>query len=75
VKEFMSHEASKEKYADGVTFQIGSIAMVANTGTAIDAPSHRYEHADDVSALPLKATANLDAIVARLTGHCHTDQE
>ncbi len=40
--DFLSREASQEKYAEGTTFHIGKIDMVANTGTYIDSPFHRY---------------------------------
>ncbi|MFZ0012737.1 MAG: cyclase family protein, partial [Acidimicrobiia bacterium] len=38
----MSREDSRESYAEGVEFHIGAIDMVANTGTYVDAPFHRY---------------------------------
>ena len=38
----LSYVASYEVYADGTEFQIGRIDMVANTGTYVDVPSHRY---------------------------------
>ncbi len=68
VTEHLSHDASRGKYADGVTFQIGRIDMVANTGTAVDAPFHRFPKGDDVSSLPLAATANLKSVLVRLVG-------
>ncbi len=40
--DFLSREASRARYAPGVEFQIGKIEMVANTGTYVDAPFHRY---------------------------------
>lgn len=40
--DFLSREASQEKYAEGTTFHIDKIDMVANTGTYIDSPFHRY---------------------------------
>jgi len=67
----LSREASRANYAPGTTFRIGRIEMVANTGTYIDAPSHRWEGEADVAALPLEGVADLEAIVVqgtRLTG-------
>jgi len=61
----LSREASKEHYTDGATFQIGKIEMVANTGTYIDAPFHRYEEGADLSGLELSSIAHLDGIVLR----------
>ena len=62
----LSREASKDYYADGTTFQIGKIEMVANTGTYIDSPFHRYEDGKDLSELPLESLADLDAVVFRV---------
>ncbi len=64
----LSHAESRARYADGVSFQIGRIDMVANSGTAIDAPFHRYPGQPDVSALPLAAIADVDAVVVHLQG-------
>jgi len=61
--DFLSREASRTHYAGGVTFQIGKIEMVANTGTYIDAPFHRYADGKDLAGLPLESLADLDAVV------------
>lgn len=58
----------RDPYAEGVTLQIGRVEMVANTGTAIDAPYHRYPKMTDVADLPISAVADLDGIVIRLQG-------
>ncbi len=63
--EYLSREASKQQYAEGTTFQIGKIDMVANTGTYIDAPFHRYAEGQDLSELDLTAVANLEGVVFR----------
>ncbi len=42
---------------DDHAFQIGRIDMVANTGTYIDAPFHRYADGDDLAALALETFA------------------
>ena len=63
VCDFLSREASRKHYAEGTTFQIGRIEMVANTGTYLDSPFHRYSHGRDVSQLPLEKLANLEAVV------------
>jgi kynurenine formamidase len=65
VCDFLSREASRKLYAPGTEFHIGRIDMVANTGTYLDAPSHRYADGIDVSELPLERLANLDAVVVR----------
>ena len=61
--DYLSREASRGRYAPGVEFQIGKIEMVANTGTYLDAPSHRYATGKDLSQLPLASLAGLDAVV------------
>ena len=63
--DYMSREASRGKYAAGVEFQIGKIEMVANTGTYVDAPFHRFADGKDLSALALEALANIEALVIR----------
>jgi len=65
VCDFLSREASRARYAPGVEFQIGRIDMVANTGTYVDAPFHRYAGGKDLAALPLESLAGLDAVVVR----------
>lgn len=64
--DWMSREASRAKYAAGTEFQIGKIEMVANTGTYVDSPFHRYETGKDLSELPLEALADLDCVVVRV---------
>ena len=63
--DYWSRSASAEKYDDGSTFQIGRIDMVANTGTYVDSPFHRYAEGKDLSELPLESLAELDAVVVR----------
>ena len=68
VCDFLSREASGTRYAAGTTFQIGRIDLVANTGTYLDSPFHRYEDGRDISQLTLDELADLDAVLVRLTG-------
>jgi len=65
ISDYLSRERSKGRYAPGVEFQIGKIEMVANTGTYIDSPFHRYARGKDLAGLDLNAIANLDGIVVR----------
>ena len=60
--DYLSREDSAKFYAPGTTFQIGKIEMVANTGTYIDCPFHRYEHGKDLSEVELNCFTDLDAI-------------
>jgi kynurenine formamidase len=68
VCDFLSRQASASHYSPGTTFQIGRIDMVANTGTYIDAPFHRFVDGHDIAQLGLPQLADLDAVVVRLTG-------
>jgi kynurenine formamidase len=61
--DFLSREASRGRYGPGVEFHIGKIEMVANTGTYVDSPFHRYADGKDLAGLPLESLADLDAIV------------
>jgi arylformamidase len=63
--DYLSREASRGRYGPGVEFQIGKIEMVANTGTYLDSPFHRYAGGKDLSHLPLDSLANLEAVVIR----------
>lgn len=67
--DYLSREASKQFYEEGTTFQIGKIEMVANTGTYIDCPFHRYEDGKDLSEVGLEAFAELDGVVIRVSHH------
>ena len=66
VCDYLGREASRSRYAAGTEFQIGKIEMVANTGTYVDSPFHRYPQGKDLASLPLESLANLDCIVARV---------
>ena len=63
--DYLSREASRERYAPGTEFHIGKIEMVANTGTYIDCPFHRYADGKDLSDVGLEAFADLDGILIR----------
>ena len=63
VSDHLSRKDSEGRYAPGTTFHIARIEMVANTGTYIDAPSHRWEDGPDISQLQLAQIANLDTMV------------
>ena len=63
--DYWTRAASAEKYDDGSSFQIGRIDMVANTGTYVDSPFHRYAEGKDLADLPLESLADLDGLVVR----------
>lgn len=59
---------SHDHYAEGTEFQIGRIEMVANTGTYIDTPAHRYRDGHDLEGLKLERISNLPGLVVRASG-------
>ena len=63
ISDHLSREASRGHYAEGTTFQIGRIEMVANKGTYIDAPFHRHVDGKDLSQFDLESIANLNGLV------------
>jgi kynurenine formamidase len=63
--DFWDREGSAANYDDGSSFQIGRIDMVANTGTYLDSPFHRYAEGKDLSQLPLESLTDLPGIVVR----------
>ena len=65
---YLSREASAERYPPGTTFHIGRIDLVANTGTYLDAPSHRFADGDDLAALPLERCVDLDTVLVAAAG-------
>ena len=63
--DFWSREDSAAFYDDGSSFHIGRIDMIANTGTYLDAPFHRWEDGDDIGAVGLERLAALPGMVIR----------
>ena len=68
ISDVVSREASRDHYAPGTEFHIGSIQLCANTGTYLDSPFHRYADGTDLAGLPLERLADLDAVVVDVTG-------
>jgi arylformamidase len=62
ISDYMSREESRHHYAEGTEFQIGRIDMVANTGTYLDTPFHRYEDGHDLAGLTLERMADLQGV-------------
>jgi kynurenine formamidase len=60
---YLSREDSRARYAEGTEFHIAKIEMVANTGTYLDAPSHRYANGVDLAGLPLESLVGLPGVV------------
>jgi kynurenine formamidase len=65
ISDHLSREESRKHYAEGTEFHIGRIEMVANTGTYLDSPFHRYADGPDLSELPLSTLADLEGVCLR----------
>lgn len=63
ISDYLSREASPARYGPGTEFHIGRISMVANTGTYLDSPFHRFAGATDVAGLSLDRVADLDGVL------------
>jgi arylformamidase len=63
--DYLSREQSRQHYAPGTEFHIGRIDMVANTGTYVDAPFHRFASGKSLADLPLESLAEIPAVVVR----------
>ena len=63
ITDHLAWDASHDTYAPGTEFHITRIDLVANTGTYLDTPAHRYRDGFDLADLPLSSVADLPGIV------------
>ena len=63
VRPHTTHAAAAGRYADGSTFEITHLSLVANSGTYLDSPAHRFPGRADVADIPLEALVDLPAVV------------
>lgn len=63
ITDHLSRAESRERYAEGYEFQIGRIDMVANTGTYLDTPFHRFGDGHDLTGLDLARVADVPGVV------------
>ena len=64
--DFLSRAESRKHYAEGTEFNIGKIEMVANTGTYVDSPFHRFADGIDLAELPLESLADLEGVLVQV---------
>lgn len=64
--DYLSREASRQVYNGQAEFHIGKIEMVANTGTYIDSPFHRFADGHDLSQLRLEQLAGVEGVLVRI---------
>ncbi len=67
IDEYLTREASRERYAPGTEFSIGRITMVANTGTYLDTPFHRHASGFDLAGLELESVVDVEGILVDAT--------
>lgn len=68
ITDHLTREASRGLYAPGTEFSIGRISMVANTGTYLDSPHHRFANGADLAGVALSGLVDLDGLVVDATG-------
>ncbi len=68
ITDHLSRKASLERYAPGYEFQIGRIDMVANTGTYLDTPFHRFADGHDLAGLDLARVIDVPGVLVEATG-------
>lgn len=66
ISDWLTREASRATYAPGVEFHVARIDMIANTGTYVDTPAHRFADGADLSGVPVDRLADLPALVVRV---------
>jgi kynurenine formamidase len=64
----ISRSESGARLATGVSFHIGAVDLVANTGTYLDAPFHFHADGPDVAGLALERLVDVPAVVVRALG-------
>jgi len=75
ITDHLSREAAALLYGPGTSFHIARISMVANTGTYVDSPFHRFAEGADLAAMPLDRMADVEGIVIRISGARAIDRE
>ena len=73
--DFWEREGTAQHYDDGSTFQIGRIDMVANTGTYLDTPFHRYANGADLADVGIERLASLPGMLVRAEGRTAIDAD
>ena len=68
ITDHMTFEESANHYGAGTEFHIGRIDFVANTGTYLDTPAHRWRGREDLSEVPLDRLVGLRGLVLRDAG-------
>ncbi|MET7945723.1 cyclase family protein [Micromonospora sp. NPDC005324] len=60
------HKGGRGVAVDGTEFQVARIDMIANTGTYLDTPAHRWSGRNDLTGVSLDRLADLPGVVVRV---------
>ncbi|MFI5486479.1 MULTISPECIES: cyclase family protein [Micromonospora] len=66
IGDWLTFAASRANYAPGTEFRVARVDMIANTGTYLDTPAHRWADGADLTGVPLDRLADLPGIVVRV---------
>lgn len=66
ISTYVSRQESAQRLGTGVSCHIGRIAMVANTGTYLDAPYHFHAQGVDVAQLALQRLVDVPIVMIRV---------
>ncbi|MEU4339531.1 cyclase family protein [Micromonospora lupini] len=66
ITDWLTFAASRANYAPGTEFHVARIDMIANTGTYVDTPAHRWAGRADLTGVPLDRLADLPGVVVRV---------
>ncbi|PWR14337.1 cyclase [Micromonospora acroterricola] len=66
IDDWLTFAASRANYATGTEFRVARIDMIANTGTYLDTPAHRWADGEDLTRVPLDRLADLPGVVVRV---------
>lgn len=62
IEPYLSHAASRSRYAGLAEFEITRLSLVGNTGTSLDSPFHRYAGGTDIASLSLDRLAGVPGV-------------
>ncbi|MGC9667838.1 cyclase family protein [Planosporangium sp. 12N6] len=68
VRVTISRDESAARLGTGVSFEIGAMTLVGNTGTYLDSPYHFHPDRADLAHLPLERLVNVPAVVVSAFG-------
>ncbi len=64
----VSRADSAARLGNGVSFEIGAVTLVGNTGTYLDSPYHFHADRADIAGLPLQRLVDVPIVMVRAAG-------